>query len=129
MDIFWFLKKNPFSRSTVSKETEQKIKKDWNEIEILLKGRQPSQLRQAVIMADRCLDNALKDIYPDGTSLGDRLKATENRFNKYVYNRVWEAHKIRNNLVHESGVDFPHFVLTDSVQSLKMGLSDLGLKL
>jgi len=115
-----------FSRSTVSSQTEDKIKAEWKNINILLAGKAPSQLRQALISADKCLDNALGDIV-DGKTLGERLKKSQNKFDRNVYNNIWEAHKIRNSLIHESGYEPPHYMLTKGVDDLKRGLEALGV--
>ncbi|OGC57686.1 hypothetical protein A3H26_03865 [candidate division WWE3 bacterium RIFCSPLOWO2_12_FULL_36_10] len=115
-----------FSRSTVSSQTEDKIKVEWKNINILLAGKAPSQLRQALISADKCLDNALGDIV-DGKTLGERLKKSQNKFDRNVYNNIWEAHKIRNSLIHESGYEPPHFMLTKGIDDLKRGLEALGV--
>ena len=115
-----------FSRSTVSSQTEDKIKTEWKNINTLLAGKSPSQLRQALISVDKCLDNALGDIV-GGKSLGDKLKNSQNKFDRTVYNNIWEAHKVRNSLIHESGYEPPYFVLTKGVEDLKRGLEALGV--
>lgn len=116
------------SRSTVSRETEAKIQRDWENIEVLLKQKGPSQLRQALITADKCMDNALRDI-SKGETMGERLISSESRFDSITYNKIWEAHKLRNNLVHESGFEPPYFVLIEGVEKLKKGLTALGVKI
>ena len=108
-----------FSRSTVSSQTEDKIKVEWKNINILLAGKAPSQLRQALISADKCI--------VDGKTLGERLKKSQNKFDRNVYNNIWEAHKIRNSLIHESGYEPPHFMLTKGIDDLKRGLEALGV--
>jgi len=115
-----------FLRSTVSSQTEDKIKAEWKNINMLLAGKAPSQLRQALISADKCLDNALGDVV-EGKALGERLKNGQNKFDRTVYNNIWEAHKIRNSLIHEVGYEPPHFMLTKGVEDLKRGLEALGV--
>ncbi len=121
-----FFKKSTKSR-IITVETKEKIQRDWKNIEILLTQKGPSQLRQALITADKSLDNALKDIV-DGETMGERLKNAENFFEREQYNKIWEAHKIRNNLVHESGYEPPYFVVTKAVQDLKEGLEKVGVR-
>ena len=112
---------------TISEVTRNNISRDWRNIDVLLSQKTPSQLRQALITADKCLDNALRDIV-DGESLGDRLKNSERMFNRDLYNKIWEAHKIRNNIVYAAGSDAPYFVVTSDVNNLKEGLSALGVR-
>lgn len=110
----------------ISEVTRNNVTRDWNNIKVLLDQKGPSQLRQALITADKCLDNALRDVV-DGETMGERLKNAEDKFDRDTYNKIWEAHKIRNNLVHESGYEPPYFVVTKAVEDLKKGLQVLGV--
>jgi len=114
-------------RYSVSQQTQQNISSAWESVTLALQQKSPSQLRQALITADKCLDNALRDIMP-GETMGERLKAAKDRFDYVTYNKIWEAHKMRNNLVHEAGYEPPHYTLTDSIEKLRRGLSALGVK-
>jgi hypothetical protein len=127
MNIFKIFGKKKLSR-TISKDTEEMIQRDWKQIDILLAGKAPSQLRQALITADKTLDNALRDLV-DGNTLGDRLKVSEDRFDRDLYDKIWKAHKLRNTLVHESGFEPPHFVLTEAVQTLREAVQSLGIRI
>lgn len=114
--------------SSVSMETVRKITSDWDNVTILLQGKSPSQLRQALITADKCLDAALKDVVP-GETMGERLKNAIDKFDRPTYNRIWDAHKLRNNIVHEAGFEPPYFMVTEAVANLKEGLYKLGVKI
>lgn len=114
-------------RSSVSQPTEDKIRKDWENIKILASSKSPSQLRQGLITADKTLDNALKDIF-SGETMGERLKNAKDRFDEITYNKIWEAHKVRNNLVHETGYEPPYYVLTEAIEKLRTGLQALGVR-
>jgi len=50
------------------------------------------------------------------------------KFDKYTYGKVWEAHKIRNNLVHETGYEPPYYVIKEAVSDLRDSLYRLGIK-
>ncbi|OGC48579.1 hypothetical protein A3A69_00640 [candidate division WWE3 bacterium RIFCSPLOWO2_01_FULL_37_15] len=116
-----------YRRYSVSQPTEDRIKTDWIKIDELLRLRSPSQLRQALISADRSLDQAMKDIF-DGETMGERLKNAKDRFEKNMYNKIWEAHKIRNNLVHEAAYEPPYYVVTEAVETFRMALRLLNIK-
>ena len=82
--MFEFIKKllgftKGYRRYSVSQQTEDRIKSDWIKIDELLRLRSPSQLRQALISADRSLDQALKDIF-EGETMGERLKSANDRY-------------------------------------------------
>lgn len=113
---------------SVRADTQMKIKHDWDTIDTLLSQRSPAQLKQALITADKALDNALRDVVA-GETMGERLKNAKDKFDPVVYNKIWEAHKIRNSMVHESGYEPPHFMLVEAVGKLKQGLVSLGVKL
>ena len=107
-------------------DTREKIRRDWDSIKVLLQQKGPSQLRQALITADRSLDSALRDIVV-GESMGERLKNGKDLFDWDLYQKIWEAHKLRNNLVHESNFEPPYFVVTEAIANLKKGVSSLGM--
>ena len=115
-------------KKEVTFDTSLLIKKEWDSIDILLKQGGPSKLTQALISADRSLDIALKDIVK-GQSLGDRLKAAKKLFKEDLYSRVWKAHKLRNNFVHESLYEAPHYVIKDAVEDLRECLKTLKQKI
>jgi len=120
--------KNKFlRRRAVKPYTASVVEAEWRNIKVLLEGKNPSQLRQALITADKTLDSALKDIVT-GQNMGERLKNAYHLFDKSLYDRIWKAHKTRNALVHESGYEPPHHILITSINNLKMALNSLGVK-
>ena len=114
-------------RGSVNVLTRQNIEMEWKNIDVMLKQKGPSQLRLALITADKTLDNALRDMV-DGDTLGDKLKNASEIFDKETLNKIWEAHKLRNNLVHESGFEPPYFVVTEAVQNFRSALYILGVR-
>lgn len=128
MNLFSLLNNLIFKRKSISTDTADKIRRDWANINNLLKGKSPSQLRQALITADKTLDNALRDIV-DGQTMGERLKNARDKFDPITYNKLWDAHKIRNNLVHEADYEPTYFVLEEAVSKFKKGLLELHVKI
>lgn len=114
------------SYGSVSQETVRKVTTDWENISVLLKQKGPSQLKQALIMADKSLDAVLKEIVP-GETMGERLKNAVDKFDRPTYNRIWDAHKLRNSLVHEAGFEPAYFMVTEAVANLKEALYKLGV--
>ena len=115
------------SLGSIRGETQENIRTDWESIKILLNKKGPSNLRQALIVADKSLDNALRDLVV-GESMGERLKNAKDLFQWEVYQKIWDAHKLRNNLVHESNFDPPYFMVSEAISNIQGGLSSLGLK-
>lgn len=115
-----------FGRSTVSTQTKEKIRSEWNQINILMSGGAPSQMRQALISADKCLDNALRDIVA-GETMGERLKNASGKYDRIVYDKIWKAHKMRNALVHEAGYEPTYGMIKVAVDDLRQGLIKIGV--
>lgn len=100
----------------------------WLRIEELATGGKSSQWRQAVIEADKTLDYALTQLC-SGASLGERLKAARPLFTADVYQGLWEAHKIRNVLVHDAHYEISTLSCREAVGEIKEGLRELGARL
>jgi len=66
----------------------------WNNVESI-------EAPLSIIEADKLVDNVLKKSGMRGESMGERLRASEKLVPHHVYNDMWEAHKVRNRLVHE----------------------------
>lgn len=113
-------------KRSISKRVIAMVTRDFQEIEVLIKGGSPSQLKQALIVADRSLDSALKD-FVAGETMGERLKNAKNLFHPQTYDKIWQAHKLRNALVHESGFEARGFVMKNAVGQIRSGLIELGV--
>ena len=66
----------------------------WNNIETM-------EPKLAVIEADKLADMVLRKAGIKGESMAERLRGVEKIVDRSVYQRMWEAHKVRNELVHE----------------------------
>ncbi len=127
MGLFSIFKKSVTTRrASVTTQTQERIKADWQTISAQLAGKTPSQLRQALITADKTLDAALKDVV-DGETMGERLKNAKDKFDPTLYEKLWKAHKMRNSLVHEAGYEPTYGMVTDAIANLKQGLAKLGV--
>lgn len=126
MGLFDLFKKTR-KRSSISAEVSKNIEYEWEQINMLISQKGPSQLRQALIKADKSLDSALKEVVP-GQTMGERLKEAKDEFDYRVYDKIWKAHKMRNSLVHEAGYDPPHHMITSAIEDLKAGVQKLGVR-
>lgn len=77
------------------------IEDEFKRLEAIMKLGGESNLRQAIVEADNFLDKVLKGQSAQGKTMGERLKDLEKSFSKASYQVAWEAHKIRNRIVHE----------------------------
>jgi ABC-type glycerol-3-phosphate transport system permease component len=89
------------------KETPTTRVSRWDEIKKRMDSENFTEWRMAIIEADSLLDEIIKKIGYKGENFGERLKSIEPSDFDNIQN-VWEAHKIRNRIVH----DVDKFVLT-----------------
>lgn len=76
----------------------------WDVVLKHLESDEQADWRLAVIEADNMLDAMVKKLGYEGENLGERLKAVE-RADFQSLDSAWDAHKMRNQIVHE-GVGF-----------------------
>ncbi len=100
--------------------TPTKIKRLWEQVRQSAKqGKMGEKI--AIIEADKLLDQVLKSMLIPGETMGERLKMAA-----YTYPRIkdiWQAHKLRNQLVHESSFELhgeAHWALNDYEQALRI---------
>lgn len=97
----------------------------WQEIEQLMNLGGPSNYSRAVLEADKLLDHILKGHRAPGMTMGDRLKASQNRFSKEGYNAAWQAHKVRNELVHNSQYQVMDYMAKTAITNFKKAIDEL----
>ena len=101
------------------------IKRRWEEVELMLRKHGEITDKIAILEADKLLDLVLKSMTMPGQTMGERLKIA-----CYKYPRlqnVWWAHKLRNQLVHESSFAVSHNTARAAVRSYGRALKMLGL--
>lgn len=59
------------------------------------------EVKDSLVELDKLLDYLLKNKRVKGETLGERLKNASSMFTRNDYNALWNAHKLRNQLVHE----------------------------
>lgn len=80
---------------------KEKMTKKWQEIVAKSKSHIESDHRLSIIEADKLLDELLKSMGFKGSDMGERLKGVNQNQISNI-NEIWQAHKIRNNLVHDA---------------------------
>ncbi len=117
-------------RGRLNYETLKLVEDKWPQIDQALLSKNPSSLKQAVIEADKIVDFVLKQLYPDTETMGERLKLAKEKFlnNKISYDDLWYAHKIRNELVHNTNFNLPSFEVESIIAKFAKGLELLGAK-
>lgn len=115
-----------FSQSSRTNLDRESIKNKWQEIKNLASLGGESRFRNAIIEADKLLDLVLQSLGMGGETFGDRLKSGEDRFSHSAYDAIWQAHKIRNNIVHNVDYELTSFTAQDAMAKYESALKELG---
>jgi hypothetical protein len=88
-----------FRRPEMYGLTPEKVRETWEQID-QMSNQGVMGAKLAVIEADKLLDGVLRSLIFPGETMGERLKSAQYKFKDI--NKVWPAHKLRNQLVHDS---------------------------
>ena len=118
----WWLIRLPFTSgrkgSKFSTQDRQFISIQRQKIENLATSKNQSDLVRALIESDKLLDHYFKLVGYRGESFADRLRSAERSMSKNQYNRIWSAHKLRNQVVHQTNLDLNANKLRSEIYTL-----------
>lgn len=116
---------NRFNRKPTGKLDKAEVKSKWDTI-MAASTTGGSGLKNSIHEADKLFDFVLQAQGTPGNTMGDRLKAARSRFNdRSAYDRVWQAHKLRNALAHEVGFDLVVTQAKEALGGFERGLKEL----
>ena len=109
---------------------------DWLEIEgrlrnldIMAKSTDQAQTKQVIIQVDMLIDSVLKGAGIAGGTMGERLKALQNKVDRKTLDLLWKVHKKRNELVHDHGSFVAEWEVNKFYNDAKTAISNLkGLR-
>ncbi|MEA2113689.1 MAG: hypothetical protein U9P63_03500 [Patescibacteria group bacterium] len=104
------------SKKTTSKEWESVLEK--------IEKEDTDSCKMAVIEADKILDDLLKRNGYAGEDMGERLKQITSA-QLFNLDEVWQAHRVRNRIVHESDFKLTHPQAKRAVEIYQKALEDL----
>lgn len=118
-----------FAVITLSKKGSRSLNVDkyrlrWLQIEQQLKKDEPSSYHLTVLNADKLLDQALREKGVKGNTMGERMKNIKDTWSNA--NNVWTAHKLRNQIAHETDVRVSYEDARRALSGFKQALKDLG---
>ncbi len=123
----WSLVTLPFRSKRTSRLDLATYRNHWSRIQSLASSSQgDTGGRQAIIEADKLLDQAFRELGLAGETFADRLRTAEPRFSRDGYNQVWEAHKLRNQIAHEVDTHVSHSDVQTALDGFRTGLGQLG---
>lgn len=79
----------------------QEINDSFFELSSSLNSEDQAKLRDVVVQGDMLLSKALQAKFSNTDSCGANLKRANKVFSRAELNRIWEYHKLRNQIVHE----------------------------
>lgn len=98
---------------------------DFLRVENSLDRENEASFAMAIISGDKLLDKALCEMGVPGRTMGDRLKKVgKAKFSQL--NAVWYAHKLRNQIAHESDFRPDYKQAQHALSTYKQALKDLG---
>lgn len=95
----WRLKRY-LTRPDLMGMSREEIRRRWDELRKTSESNGLMGAKLALLEADNLLDSGLKSLMMPGETLGERLKVACYKYPKLK--NVWWAHKLRNQLAHES---------------------------
>ena len=103
---------------------KEEYQADFLSIENSLTKDNELSFNASVVEADKLLDKALMELGLPGRTMGERMKAAQNRFSSN--NSVWYAHKIRNQIAHERNFKIDYNKASHALKAYRQALKDLG---
>lgn len=104
----------------------KRFEKKWQKILKDLAGNQEASWKLAVIEADNLFDSILKRMALPGKDMGERLSVIKPAQLKSL-NEIWEAHKLRNRIVHEESLRLTRAEAEEAVKKIQVALEELGV--
>lgn len=101
-----------------------KYRLKWMTIEKQLDKSDLSRCAMAVLSADKLLDQALREKGVKGQTMGERMKTAQDVWTSA--NAVWGAHKLRNQIAHESDHHVTYDDARRAMSGFKQALKDVG---
>jgi hypothetical protein len=120
----WFtVRANNFRHIVLQSDVSKKqAQESWKRIQEHFYRGGESDLKVAILEADKLLNDALREAGVMGTQLGDRLKSANDQQIPNL-NELWQAHKLRNQIAHE-----PNFKLKRDLAERALGIYEATLK-
>ena len=106
------------------KINQDKYRCQWLKIESRFKRDDENTYTICIFEADKLLDNALRDKGLSGKTMGERMKRWQGKWTNG--NGIWAAHKIRNQLAHETGAKVDYNRAKQALIAYKQALKDVG---
>jgi hypothetical protein len=112
------------TKKTAVRLDVDKYRLKWMGIEKQLNRDDQSSCILAVLNADKLLDQALRERGVRGQTMGERMKTAKDSWSNA--NAVWGAHKLRNQIAHETDHHLSYEDARRAIAGFKQALKDIG---
>jgi hypothetical protein len=102
----------------------RQVMKQWQAILDKSKSNPPQSMVWSIIEADKLTDDVLKKMGLAGEHMADRLEKLNN-WELRTLNRLWQAHRIRNELVHQPNADISEAEAKDVLEIYEKFLKEI----
>lgn len=113
-----------FTKKGSKKLDVEKYRIKFLAIENQLKRDDSSSYHLCVLNADKLVDEVLRERGFRGETMGERMKAAASSFSDR--NGIWMAHKLRNQIAHDTDADVTYNHARQALASFKRAMRDLG---
>lgn len=120
-DATWWVRERSYARRVAYGLGSEK---KWEKILARLDNGDEANLKLAVIEADNLFDGILKQMSLPGKDMGERLLQFEKQELKSI-NLVWEAHRLRNFIVHEPTAPLSRAQAEQAIKAYEAALKEL----
>jgi len=121
-DYSWYGNK---TKKTLEKKAKRRPPSPWKNINEKVNSASPNDWKIAVIEADKLFDKALIDAGFVGENMGERMRGLKNSDIDGNTDALWEAHKTRNSIVHDSNYDIDDDKARKTVNTLEKAYNAL----
>lgn len=108
----------------IPKLNREAYTKVWRAISERANVRSSDSMQMTIMKADKLLDRAMRDYGVSGETMGERLKARKGYWSNE--DTLWAAHKLRNQIAHETSVKLNEQTFRRAMASYEEALKDLG---
>lgn len=112
---------NLFNKNPPKCVDKEHFKNEWQDV--IMMSKDEKTIAMSVVQADKLLDEALKCLGYSGSTMAERLVAAKKKLSDR--DGIWQAHKMRNNIVHESKYKPSKKNVLSTLKSYSRALKDL----
>ena len=105
--------------------TREEIQKKWDSLTAISQQQGVMGLKMAIVEADSLFDGILKSLVMPGADMGERLRAACYKYPELK--KVWGAHRLRNQIVHETTFQLDLYDGKEAMKAYERGLKVLRM--